>query len=332
MNSLSALRDEARRLDAFTVFSSVRPPVVREQVAKALCPHKMDITASEMDASLARAAIGDVSMLRLRYGADTAVRPEALSQYVLLQFMLSGEAEVMFDGRTHHFRAGDAMILESLDARRLVWSADCEQLIVPVSRAALSSAAEMLGGDVAPRHFGFDTRFHLDDEAGRPLTGLVCYMLNQAVAGPAGREALGAPLASLLAHHLLINHSQVLRERGKPQAAIAPFYVRRAENFMIAHAEEDISLGLLADHAGVSVRTLTAGFRRYRGASPLERLRDIRLDRVRALLLEREAASVTEAALRLGFNHLGRFAAVYRERFGESPSATITRVQNMMLN
>jgi AraC-like DNA-binding protein len=40
-------------------------------------------------------------------------------------------------------------------------------------------------------------------------------------------------------------------------------------------------------------------------------------------LLTEPRLSVTESALRAGFDHLGRFAAGYRQRFGESPSQTV---------
>jgi AraC-like DNA-binding protein len=47
------------------------------------------------------------------------------------------------------------------------------------------------------------------------------------------------------------------------------------------------------------------------------------LQRVRAELGSGAAAAVSEAALRGGFEHLGRFARYYRDFFGESPSATL---------
>ena len=76
--------------------------------------------------------------------------------------------------------------------------------------------------------------------------------------------------------------------------------------------------------AGVGVRALQAGFRRSLGTTPLAYLRDHRLDLARqALATGREP--VTQVAFRFGFAHLGRFSAVYRERFGESPRATRSR-------
>ncbi|XUM05256.1 helix-turn-helix transcriptional regulator [Streptomyces venezuelae ATCC 10712] len=81
----------------------------------------------------------------------------------------------------------------------------------------------------------------------------------------------------------------------------------------------------LAALARVSVRRLQESFREYVGMSPMAYVREVRLDRVREEL--RAAApdevSVSEVAWRWGFAHQGRFAARYRERFGESPSRTL---------
>jgi transcriptional regulator GlxA family with amidase domain len=54
-------------------------------------------------------------------------------------------------------------------------------------------------------------------------------------------------------------------------------------------------------------------------------LRNVRLDRARLRLSDVHAAeaSVTAIALECGFGHLGKFAAAYRERFGEQPSETL---------
>ena len=56
-------------------------------------------------------------------------------------------------------------------------------------------------------------------------------------------------------------------------------------------------------------------------------LREQRLLQARQKL-ERAAStgeSVTDIALGCGFNHLGKFAQIYRARFGETPSETRRR-------
>ena len=79
---------------------------------------------------------------------------------------------------------------------------------------------------------------------------------------------------------------------------------------------------------GVSERTLRSVFHAEFGVGPVTYLRRRRLDAVRADILALDpGAATTEAdvAHRHGFAHAGRFAAEYRARFGETPSATLGR-------
>src|SRR5262249_38586697 len=67
-------------------------------------------------------------------------------------------------------------------------------------------------------------------------------------------------------------------------------------------------------------------FRGFVGCTPLEHLRTVRLNRVRHELLRAPPdVRIAEIATRCGFSHLGRFATWYRERYGETPSATLQR-------
>jgi adenylate cyclase len=62
--------------------------------------------------------------------------------------------------------------------------------------------------------------------------------------------------------------------------------------------------------------------------TPLEWVRQARLDRARHALLESGPdASVSEVAVASGFTQLGRFAAQYCSRFGELPSETLRRIR-----
>ncbi len=66
-------------------------------------------------------------------------------------------------------------------------------------------------------------------------------------------------------------------------------------------------------------------FQRTVQVTPLAYLRSVRLERVREELLGAagDGATVSGIARRWGFAHLGRFAALYADRFGEAPSATL---------
>lgn len=107
--------------------------------------------------------------------------------------------------------------------------------------------------------------------------------------------------------------------RGAGGSLVVPFYIRRAEDFMRRHLPDQLCVEDIAVYAGVSARTLYAGFRTYRKSSVMAYLRDLRLDRVHEEL-EGSQVSVTEAAIRWGFSHLGRFSKDYKQRFGFSPS------------
>ncbi len=103
--------------------------------------------------------------------------------------------------------------------------------------------------------------------------------------------------------------------------------VRRAVEFIRANAHLPITITEIADAAGLSARGTQDAFQRTVQATPLAYLRSVRLERVREELLGAagDGATVAEMARRWGFAHLGRFAGLYGERFGEAPSTTLRR-------
>jgi transcriptional regulator GlxA family with amidase domain len=101
-----------------------------------------------------------------------------------------------------------------------------------------------------------------------------------------------------------------------------PSHLRRAEEYILLNSAGAISIAALAAVARVSVSTLYASFRAHRGCSPMDRVREHRLQLARSKLLAAEQ-NVAQIAFACGFEHLGRFSARYRARFGESPSQTL---------
>ncbi|MFI7545855.1 AraC family transcriptional regulator [Actinoplanes sp. NPDC049599] len=106
-----------------------------------------------------------------------------------------------------------------------------------------------------------------------------------------------------------------------------PRTVQRVVDAINDAPDRAFSAADLAAIAGVSVRTLQEGFRRYVGCSPMAYLQSVRLNLAHEALRREDPARVTVAAVahRSGFAHLGRFSTAYRARFGVSPSETLRR-------
>jgi AraC-like DNA-binding protein len=129
-------------------------------------------------------------------------------------------------------------------------------------------------------------------------------------------------MSSLLYAHQS-NYSRFL---GRPGQGGENRAIRAAKSYIEQHLAEPLTIGDIAAAAGVSERTLQAAFQSDLSITPMAYLRGRRLDRTRAELADaaaRDRTSVTEVAERWGFGHLGRFAAEYKARFGESPSQTL---------
>lgn len=87
---------------------------------------------------------------------------------------------------------------------------------------------------------------------------------------------------------------------------------------MYANVEEPLTLGEMAENAGVSRRQLERLFTKVLGEPPASTYRKIKLDRARALFAETDM-TVIEVATATGFNSPNVFSRHYKARFGETP-------------
>ncbi|MGX0996699.1 transcriptional regulator GlxA family with amidase domain [Bradyrhizobium diazoefficiens] len=149
--------------------------------------------------------------------------------------------------------------------------------------------------------------------------------------GPSGRlsPVATADWREALLDHLLNGQRHGLSDAIRTfsgQAERLPRALRVARDRLADNAGEPLDLAQLACAAGIGIRALQLGFRRHFGVSISEMLLDMRLAGLHARLAQaRPDASITEIAFDLGFTHLGRMAGAYREKFGETPSATLRR-------
>ncbi|MER5886263.1 AraC family transcriptional regulator [Streptomyces sp. NPDC001941] len=139
----------------------------------------------------------------------------------------------------------------------------------------------------------------------------------------AGSPALLDSFARLLAASLL---GCMPRPHGPAVPDAYPATLRRAVDYIHAHAHQPVALSDITTAAQVTARALQYAFAQIR-TTPLAYLRDVRLARAHDDLRDARpgSATVTDVASRWGFAHPGRFAAYYRSAYGTNPSATLNR-------
>ncbi|MBS44238.1 MAG: AraC family transcriptional regulator [Nocardioides sp.] len=280
-------------------------------------------------------AVLDLTLAHLDLTVPTNVVVPASPDSVTVHMTTNGRARVdLHDpadpsgGRRLELTPFDALVISPGTSYTLWLDVDSPQSIVRIERAALERQLSRMLGRRLPEPVVFEHVSDLTtDAAGRWLGAL--QMLSTEVLAPASlmRQGVGAgSLEELMVSSLLYvqpsNYSEALRNPGTSGRPA----VRRAVEYIERHLAEPIRLDDLARHARMSTRSIQAGFRDDLGTTPVAYIRDRRLDAVRRTLMESVPAdglTVTDAATRWGFNHLGSFSVLYRERFGESPSRTL---------
>lgn len=106
---------------------------------------------------------------------------------------------------------------------------------------------------------------------------------------------------------------------GAHKRPLEPFFLKRADRFVLEHLADAFTVAQLAEHCGVSWRTLEKAFRDFRGVTPVAHVRNVRLDRAQQAL-DTGDLTVAEIAASCGFGSSTTFALEYRKRFGVPPS------------
>ena len=323
---------EALPLGSRRLLTSHDVEQVRSHLCSALRPHDIDLGRQRANMNFIhnQARIGDIALNAMYYGTDVRVEaPESESAY-LFMLTLGGHAEAEQGGTHAQIGSGTVYVFNPTRKLNISLSADNRQLVIRLPRSNLEQflTNELSRSLTTPLEF--ETRpFCLSKDVPGLHTFVqsMCHDLDQPNPGYEQRTVakhVESMLLSLCLNSLTHNYSDIYANSG---SSAAPYFVRRAEEYMRSNIEESITLQDMASAAGISVRSLQNGFRNFRGTSPMAYLRDLRLEYARGELLKssRTNLSVTDIATAFGFMHLSKFAKYYKARFGEAPSETARR-------
>lgn len=302
----------------------------REYLRTAINDHDLRCGPGDVDTALYMADTGRVQLMVLRYGPEVEVSPTPFNGFSLVQVPLRGSTEIECDGQRAVLSPGQSAMVTPRHKLKLVWSRDCEQLIIRVPHGLIGTALRSREGwrPWSARPDVLAPLTIIRDAAAARWNAVAQSMVD--IAAPAdgdpGCHRAWIEHSELGVATFLLTLQQSLQEapalalpdrgRGDPMVAV--------EQYVRARLCAPIALEDLARAAGVSPRTLHLYCRRRYGVGPMAWLRNLRLDVARDKLQRTHGGGqVTDVAVSCGFGHIGRFAAYYRERFGELPRDTV---------
>lgn len=302
--------------------------VVREAeqiVSRSLNSHRITEVGGELRLVHNVASVRRLSLHYIDYGAELTILPQqSAERFFLVQVVLSGAMWLRGSRGITQAAPGSAVLSEVGRGDVVMgYSARCARIMVKVPLRLMRDRQYALGID-PDAHLSRGPLIDVDAGPGRSWLDLVRVTISDLDTGTGiGSQPHGAAyFERLIVDGLLLSSGDCPPPRGASSRS-----VEAATRFITRHLADPITVTDIARASYLSVRALQEGFRRELGLTPMEYLRNGRLDAIRRELARADDATLTvgEAASRWGITHLGRFAAAYRDRFGESPSETLRK-------
>jgi AraC-like DNA-binding protein len=322
---------EPRRRSPVTTVRTEDPDRAESVVAELFLPNHLDLAHGRepLDMRIAGARLGGLTVGRLSYGRSAVLTTAEASDFHV-NAPLSGRARSSgaWPGQAVVTTPGMAAVFGPDRQAEIAWTANCTQLCIMISRSDVEAELETLLGRSLRARLEFDPAMDLTTPTGRAWSEVLGMLARELENGPSlvGHPMAGRHVRGLVIDGLLLGQHHTYTDALSGAAYAAPrSAVARAIDLVHDRPDEPWSTVRLATEVHVSVRALQEGFRRETDVPPMSYVRDVRLHRARALLrlADPGRTTVAQVAARCGIEHLGRFAAAYRDAFGELPSETL---------
>ena len=267
---------------------------------------------------------------RITYGGAVYIDPGCFDSFYLVQVPLSGREVVEIGRQTVCSTGKVGSIINATVPCLIRHEANTEKLVVRIEREVLERNCIQHLGHALRQPIEFLPSMMLDGAAGGRWTSFLRWVYESLALDD---QCFDSPIMAAqleqtdIATLLTCQPHNYTEQLTGEERSIAPAFVKRIERYIEDNADQPITIVDLAEHAGVSSRSIFNGFRRFRNTSPMLYLKEVRMRRVNEELqrLSSSETTVTAVAYNWGFTHLGHFTTDYKRRFGESPSQTLAR-------
>lgn len=309
--------------------------VYRGTVNDVYYPARLELVESSTrlcNARMSAFRLTDITVGIVRFGAEVSIDPGDMGGYHV-DLPLSGSVATSC-GEQELVANPTCAAVYSPGRHTFVksWGADASQVSIKIDRAALEGELGRILGRPVDRRVGFDIGFDMTTPAGRRWWSTLQILLDTVVRPGLVADAALMAQARYLERALIAgllasqphNMTEAITAVSGPSAP--PAALGKVIDAVGAAPGAQYTVVDLAQLAGVGVRQLQKLFAEHYDMSPVQYLRNIRLDGARADLLSGDkSTTVSAVAYQWGFNHLGRFAAHYEHKFDETPSQTLRR-------
>ncbi len=250
-------------------------------------------------------------------------------QDLTLMLPLVGQCSVEMEGRLHQWGAGQAGVLLPEYDGHIVGDGDNSSLVMLRLNADVlaQTARTMLGQQEFTRDDLQLDRVRLIPLSlhGQPFEGVMLqlgklidlFACNTDLLALQGYEdVFNRLVVGLLCPERFVAHA----EPSKPHKTLKQSVTDTLCEDMLANLGQKITLTELERKSGYSARALQYAFKHRFGCSPMEWLREQRLQLARRRLLVGDYQTMAKLAHDCGFGTASQFSTLYKARFGEAPS------------
>lgn len=252
-------------------------------------------------------------------------------QTMTLMFPLVGDCHVSLDGNRFEWAAGRAGVFMPEFDGRIVGAGNSRSLLMlNMTKDALERTARAMFG------LGTDepVDLRLDEPRQTPVTVVGCNiepvlrklgsLIDMYRCDPLSLSLLG--FDELLYRHVvgMLSPQAILSEQSTPLSSntLKSRVTDRVCDEMMVNLDKHWTLTDIERMSGLSARALQYAFKARFGCSPMDWLREQRLQLARHRLLLNDYKTITQLAQECGFGTASQFSAFYKARFGVTPKQT----------
>jgi AraC-like DNA-binding protein len=314
-------------------FSTSDPEIAVHEVTKLLAPHHLVLgdNVEQFHARASRAELRGASLDFMKYRSSMTIHCPPQTRYVAAIVPIAGSMAIAYDDSPLREAPCGSLAIVPTDCpvelrfrdnvSILIVSAETDSLIAGLRRIAPQVDADDLwfDGAVASGDGPATTFYGLSEF----VAGVVDRYESPAVMPSSVIETLKDQIVSTFLLALSHNRSEMMLRASSP---VANRVVRQALDIITNDDNAETSISDIAARLGVSVRSLELGFRKELDRTPRQYLQAFRLQRAHEQLSRArpgDGTTVTDVAIRCGFNHTGRFAKLYKGVYGQPPSVKL---------